>query len=636
MSDLRCSTREGSDPHMNKLLHYLPRSSGVGSIRTVQVIKVITLTFLATALLIFVVKFTHAERSLAALSNESQDSADFVIPPKLKFNVRDFGAVGDGTTDDTAAFELAINAVRLAGSGSVVVPASEYLIRPINLTSNMELYISSGARIKGVADAEAWPVIPGAPSYGQGRDHQGPRHTSLLHGEYLSNVTIRGEGNQSILDGQGKYWWDRHLGNLEGNTTRGHLIEFMYSDHVHVYDISLFHSPFWNHHFFDCDRVHVKGVNVVAPDDSPNTDGFDPDSSRNVLIEDSWYSGGDDCVAIKSGWDCFGVAYGKPSVNITIRNMSCHGRLAGIAIGSEMSGGIENVTVAGCRFSKSNQPAHIKTGPTRGGYVHNVFYNDMTVRGEVEYAIFIDASYPAPNPSCPANWKPKNPTSMANYSFVNFDGRAAHVKTRTYHFNGPSEKPITGIYLENVHFGKGHELMDWRCVNVAGSANKHSVEPWPPCHLISPTDRRIDKQMLHDIIDGTFFWLNQFGNLVKVLFPPTTPNQKEVTAHTFGERETPPLTTNEQPYNSQRMEVEDRAGSSKHLDRQDLKSVEDRSRSRKFEEEAADRSFDVKTLTFVGLACLAFSVEFGFVLRQQLSTAPSADPASASEPLLAS
>jgi polygalacturonase len=143
----------------------------------------------------------------------------------------------------------------------------------------------------------------------------------------------------------------------------------MYTTGIVVRDLRMVDSPFWNNHLFDCEDVLYERVTIQAPRNAPNTDGWDPDSSRNVLIQDSSYTGGDDCVAIKSGWDCFGIDYGKPSKAIHIRNISCHGRFAGIAIGSEMSGGVEDVLVEDVRFTLANGAAHIKTSRTRGGYV---------------------------------------------------------------------------------------------------------------------------------------------------------------------------------------------------------------------------------------------------------------------------
>jgi len=122
-------------------------------------------------------------------------------------NVRSYGAKGDNATDDTAAFVAAIAAVATDTHGTVLVPTGGvYLIAPINMTSNIDFHIESGARIVGVMDFTKWPIIPGAPSYGQGRNHgaHSPRFTSLIHGEHLTNVTIRGDGDGSVLDGQGR------------------------------------------------------------------------------------------------------------------------------------------------------------------------------------------------------------------------------------------------------------------------------------------------------------------------------------------------------------------------------------------------------------------------------------------------
>ena len=91
------------------------------------------------------------------------------------------------------------------------------------------------------------------------------------NGEHLHNVAIRGEGASSVLDGQGSYWWARH--RSQERYTRGHLIELMYSAEIEISDLTMKDSPFWNTHLFDCDGVHVHGVHIEAPDDSPNTDG---------------------------------------------------------------------------------------------------------------------------------------------------------------------------------------------------------------------------------------------------------------------------------------------------------------------------------------------------------------------------
>jgi len=412
------------------------------------------------------------------------------------FDVRDFGATGDGATDDTTAFEHAIEAAGKVGasgaSAEVRIPCGgtncTYLIRPINLTSSMVLHIEKDASVLGMADAKSWPVIAGAPSYGQGRDHPGPRHTSLLHGEHLHDVVIRGDGPTSVLDGQGAYWWARRK---DEQYTRGHLIELMYSRHVEIFDLTMRDSPFWNTHIYDCDGVHIHGVSIEAPDSSPNTDGWDPDSSRDVLIENSTYRGGDDCVAIKSGWDCFGEAYAKPSANIVIRNLTCEGRYAGIALGSEISGGITNVSVERIHFVRANGAAHIKTGVTRGGFVTNVTFADLSVAegASLTEGILVDAHYGDANPSCPDGWQPKRPSLMANYTFERIDGRTARVANSPFHFRGGDGIEITGVLVRDVHLPPATAHANWTCAAAAGKAVSGTVEPWPPCSAFTAVTR---------------------------------------------------------------------------------------------------------------------------------------------------
>ena len=427
-------------------------------------------------------------RSMAALLSLT---ALYSLGSPSIHDVTKFGAKGDNTTLDTAAFVAAIAAVEKAGGGTVLVPPPGiYLIAPINLTSNIDFHIESGARIVGVMDHTLWPIIPGAPSYGQGRNYgaHSPRFTSLLHGEHLVNVTIRGDGDGSVLDGQGAYWWARgHGTKLALGATRGHLIELMYTTNIVVRDLRMVDSPFWNNHLLDCEDVLYERVTIEAPPNAPNTDGWDPDSTRNMVIQDSTYTGGDDCVAIKSGWDCYGIDYGKPSKAIHIRNITCHGRFAGIAIGSEMSGGVEDVLVEDVRFTLANGAAHIKTGRTRGGYVKDVVFRNVVIAGPVDNGILVEGgSREGANPSCPAGWKPPALSVMSNYSFLNIDGRFMKAKKSVYQFTGQANAPITGIRIENVTFAKGRRDPQWLCASVEGTAT--AVAPSPPCKEITLTE----------------------------------------------------------------------------------------------------------------------------------------------------
>ncbi|KAJ6675078.1 hypothetical protein OIU85_011271 [Salix viminalis] len=150
-----------------------------------------------------------------------------------------------------------------------------------------------------------------------------------------------------LLMVKGSIWWS-WFRNETLNYTRPHLVELMNTTGVTISNLTFLNSPFWTIHPVYCSQVIVQNVTILAPLDSPNTDGIDPDSSDDVCIEDCYISTGDDIIAIKSGWDEYGTSYGRPSKNITIHRLVGQTTSAGIAIGSEMSGGsVRAITFTG-------------------------------------------------------------------------------------------------------------------------------------------------------------------------------------------------------------------------------------------------------------------------------------------------
>ena len=218
--------------------------------------------------------------------------------------VKDFHAVGDGSTLNTEAFAQAIRAADAWNENNqnqgveIVVPtAGTYLTAPINITSHLTLTVEANATILASDDPDLWPIVPPLESYGQGRDHPGPRRAPFIGGWHLEDVVIRGPGT---IDGNGSAWWARHKAKQE-KYTRGRLVEFLYADGVLLEDLVLENSPFWTVHPTFSSNVVARRLTIRNPNDSPNTDGFDPDSTVNVSLTDSFFDVGDDGVAIKSG-----------------------------------------------------------------------------------------------------------------------------------------------------------------------------------------------------------------------------------------------------------------------------------------------------------------------------------------------
>ncbi|XP_008786949.2 probable polygalacturonase [Phoenix dactylifera] len=382
------------------------------------------------------------------------------------FNLTDFGGVGDGVTLNTMAFERAVEAISKfseRGGGQLNVQRGVWLTAPFNLTSHMTLFLAEGAVILGIEDEKYWPLMPPLPSYGYGREKKGPRYGSLIHGQYLKDVVIT--GHNGTIDGQGEMWWSKFREKLLKHT-RGPLVQIMWSRDIVISNITLRNPPFWTLHPYDCKNVTISNVTILAPvHNAPNTDGIDPDSCEDMVIENCYIHVGDDGIAIKSGWDQYGIAYGRPSTNILIRNVVLRTVVsAGVSIGSEMSGGISNITLENIHVWDSRRGVRIKTAPGRGGYVRDISYRNLTF-DNLSLGIVVKTDY---NEHPDDGFDPEAIPCVENISFHGIYGRDVRIPVR---IQGSEEIPLRGVSFRDMTVGvtkKKKRL--FQCAHVFGRA----------------------------------------------------------------------------------------------------------------------------------------------------------------------
>lgn len=238
-------------------------------------------------------------------------------------NIADYGAVGDGIYKNTKEISMAISDCKsenLLDYNQILIPSGgTYLSGSIVFTSNMGLHLEEGAVLLGSEEEADYPLIAVLPSYGVGRDVPTDlRYQALIFAQNVTNFSITGGGS---VNGNGDVWWKKHYaGQLEWS--RPPLVEIMYGNGIHVEGVTFRDSAFWSIHPYACSNVVVRNVQIFAPGYAPNTDGVDIDSCNNVLVENCFFSLGDDGIAIKSGLNEAGREFNMPSENIIIRNIT--------------------------------------------------------------------------------------------------------------------------------------------------------------------------------------------------------------------------------------------------------------------------------------------------------------------------
>ena len=309
--------------------------------------------------------FSSRSLVLAALVLAAPLHGDPTLPviPKAVFKATDYGAVGDGSTNNTAALQSAIATARAAGGGTVELPpaVAAYLSGPLTLYSNIALQVDAGATL------QALPFGP----YGSGAAHFITINTNS------TNVALTGGGT---IDGNGAGWWTAFAANSA--LTRPRLVQVNRATAVLVSGLTLSNSPSFHLAFNTTDHVTIDGVTISAPSTAPNSDGIDPAGSH-YLIRNCSISVGDDNIAFKAG--------SVLCTDLTVTGCT-FGTGHGLSIGGQTNAGLDGLTVTNCTFTGTTSGLRLKADPTQGGLVQNLSYSNLTMTN-VQYPIVFYSYY---------------------------------------------------------------------------------------------------------------------------------------------------------------------------------------------------------------------------------------------------
>lgn len=383
------------------------------------------------------------------------------LKESIRLNVKKFGAAGDGNKDDTLAIQTAIAAC--PKNGTVYLGKGIYKINSIFLKSDMTLEIGAGALLQGSGEIENYSVLPGIIdgengeefNYGSWEGNPLDTYAGVVTGINAENVSIIGEGT---IDGGGNFetWW-KNPKKKKKLAWRPRTIFLNRCKNVAIEGIKIQNSPSWTLHPYFCQGIRLLNLTIENPSNSPNTDGIDPESCRDVLILGIKFSVGDDCIALKSGKIYMGKKYKTSTEGVIIRNSLMEFGHGAVVIGSEMAGGIKNIKVTNCIFHKTDRGIRMKTRRGRGEdgiidevYVENIEMLDVSTPFTVNPFYYCDpdgkSQYVATREILPVD---SRTPAIKNLTYKNI--KATGVKIAAGYIAGLPERPIENLNLENIH-----------------------------------------------------------------------------------------------------------------------------------------------------------------------------------------
>lgn len=389
---------------------------------------------------------------------------DFTDCPE--FSILEFGAVTGDKEKTSLAIEQAIDRAGKIGGGVVVIPKGEWITKKIHLKSNVNLHLDKGAIL--VFSEQPEDYLPAVHTSWEGMECY--NYSPLIYAYKSKNIAITGEGEIKAKMDIWQTWFSRpaahmnslkHLYNLAANNSpveernmvndtshlRPQFIQFNRCENVLLDGIKITNSPFWTIHPYLCKNVIIKNISVFAH--GHNNDGVDPEMSQNILIDSCIFDQGDDAIAVKSGRNQDAWRLNTPSKNLIIKNCIVKNGHQLLAIGSELSGGIENLFMDSCQVlegAKLNHLIYIKTNERRGGYVNGIYVSNI-IAGRIDKGIIgieTDVLY---------QWRHLVPTYERRLTPIRniylSDIKTANVKFIS-RILGQNEQPVENVFLKKV------------------------------------------------------------------------------------------------------------------------------------------------------------------------------------------
>jgi polygalacturonase len=448
------------------------------------------LLVMVSVLCVFVVSCGVSQSASDAGWEQVPEILSRIVPPTFPANdfyITDYDAIGDGKTDCTNAFNQAIRACYEAGGGRIVIPSGIFLTGAIHLKSNINLYLTKNATILFSRDPQNYlPIV-----YTRFEGVECMNYSPFIYAYQEENIAITGSGT---LDGRAgtETWWpwkgkvDKgwKAGEPNQNHDRAELFRMadegvlvqeriFGADHylrpnfiqpyrcknILIDSVTIRRSPMWVIHPVLCENVTVQNVRVISH--GPNNDGCNPESSKDILIKNSYFDTGDDCIAIKSGRNADGRRVKVASENIIIRKCVMKDGHGGVVIGSEMSGDCRNIFVENCTMDSPNleRALRIKTNSMRGGVAENIYFRNVTV-GEVSDAVVtINFNYEEGDVG-------QNTPVVRDIYLSNI---TSHKSKYAIYLIGYKDSPVTNFNLNNCRFEgvrEGNVLRHYQSLNM--------------------------------------------------------------------------------------------------------------------------------------------------------------------------